>query len=113
MTTSTTATPQAMSVAESRPGSASGSGSSPGISGGSGSIGGVGGGGGSVISGYCSRSMDGIICTANAQINYIVDCSHYDRLSGSIPIVPPPPQLHSEEEIEPAYATGISVFKIL
>lgn len=106
MTTSSAATPQAMSMAESRPGSASGSGSSPGISGGSGSIGG-GGGPGSIISGICSRSIDGVMCNANAQINYLVDCSHYDRLSGSIPIVPPPPQLHSEEEIEPAYATGI------
>lgn len=41
MTTSTSATPQAMSIVGSRPGSASGSGSSPGISAGSGSIVGI------------------------------------------------------------------------
>lgn len=75
------------------PGSASGSGSSPGISAGSGSIVGI----------------DGMICTGsggfsgNMPINYLEACMHYER---PIPIVPPPPQMHSEDEIEPAYATG-------
>lgn len=42
------------------------------------------------------------------------ECAHYDRMPipipVQIPIVPPPPpmNLHSEEEIEPAYATGRS-----
>jgi len=42
------------------------------------------------------------------------ECAHYDRMPipipVQIPIVPPPPpmNLHSEEEIEPAYATGTS-----
>lgn len=32
--------------------------------------------------------------------------SHYDRMPIPIPIVPPPPiNLHSEDEVEPAYAT--------
>lgn len=98
----TSATPTAMSMVGSRPESigGSGSGSSPGggcISGGS-SIGcGIdGNGGGSII---------GISGT-----NYL-DYIHYERmpLPIPIPIVPPPPPLHlnSEEEIEPAYATGI------
>lgn len=40
------------------------------------------------------------------------ECAHYDRMPipipVQIPIVPPPPpmNLHSEEEVEPAYATG-------
>lgn len=74
-------------------GSASGSGSSPGISAGSGSI----------------VGMDSMICTGrggytdNMPINYLEACMHYER---PIPIVPPPPQMHSEDEIEPAYATG-------
>ncbi|XP_055318023.1 atypical protein kinase C isoform X7 [Sitodiplosis mosellana] len=93
MTTSTSATPQAMSIVGSSPqGSASGSGSSPGISAGSGSI----------------VGMDSMICTGrggyndNMPINYLEACMHYER---PIPIVPPPPQMHSEDEIEPAYAT--------
>ncbi|GAB0099604.1 translation initiation factor IF-2-like [Sergentomyia squamirostris] len=92
MTTST-------SVHGSRPGSAgassahgghhsgSGSGSSPGISG-----------AGSVIAG--------------GAVNYL-ECLHYERMPlpipiQQIPIVPPPPPSHllSEDEIEPAYATG-------
>lgn len=41
---------------------------------------------------------------------YYTDTSHYDRMPIPIPIVPAPPQLHmgsmhSEDEIEPAYAT--------
>ncbi|XP_031622767.1 atypical protein kinase C isoform X2 [Contarinia nasturtii] len=76
-------------------GSASGSGSSPGISAGSGSI----------------VGMDSMICTGRGTagvysesmpINYLEACMHYER---PIPIVPPPPQMHSEDEIEPAYAT--------
>lgn len=88
MTTSTAATPQAMSIVGSRPGSASGSGSSPGIS---------------------SRSIDGGICVTSGQINYL-ECMHYERMPLPVPIPivpPPPPQLHSEDEVEPAYATGI------
>lgn len=52
---------------------------------------------------------DGIICTGsgsfsgNIPINYLDACIHYER---PIPIVPPPPQMNSEDEIEPAYATG-------
>lgn len=41
------------------------------------------------------------------QINYLDACMHYER---PIPIVPPPPQMHSEDEIEPAYATGSQIF---
>lgn len=101
MTTSTSATPQAMSMVGSRPGSASGSGSSPGISGGSGS-------------GICSRSIDGLCVGVGSdcpnvagKMNYL-ECLHYERMPipVPIPIVPPPPQMHSEDEIEPAYATG-------
>lgn len=40
------------------------------------------------------------------QINYLDACMHYER---PIPIVPPPPQMHSEDEIEPAYATGSQI----
>lgn len=39
---------------------------------------------------------------------YYTDTSHYDRMPIPIPIVPAPPRLvgmHSEDEIEPAYAT--------
>ena len=103
MTTSTSATPQPMSMHGSRPGSGgSGSGSSPGISAGSGSIAGN-------IGGVCSRSIDGsIMGSAGQNINYL-DCIHYDRMQMPvpIPIVPPPPLMHSEDEVEPAYATGM------
>lgn len=94
MTTSTTATPQAMSTVGSRPGSAgeSGSGSSPGgcISGGSCD-------GGGSISGHIPPTG----------VSYL-DCMHYERMPIPVPIpIVPPPQIHSEDEIEPAYATGI------
>lgn len=41
-------------------------------------------------------------------INYL-ECMHYERmpLPVPLPIVPPPMMLHSEDEVEPAYATGI------
>lgn len=97
MTTSTAATPQAMSIVGSRPGSAggSGSGSSP---------------GGCMSGGSCEGgSINSILNPAG--ISYL-ECMHYERMPipVPIPIVPPPQlhtQLHSEEEIEPAYATGI------
>lgn len=78
MTTSTSATPQPIG---------SGSGSSAG----SGSIGGGG------IGAFGSLMGS----------NYL-DCLHYDRMQmpAPIPIVPPPPLMHSEDEVEPAYATG-------
>lgn len=57
----------------------------------------------------CIHLADGMICTGsggfsgNVQINYFDACMHYER---PIPIVPPPPQMLSEDEVEPAYATG-------
>ncbi|XP_055600165.1 atypical protein kinase C isoform X2 [Uranotaenia lowii] len=109
----------------------SGSGSSPGGGGGSVGIGvggmvvGIGMAGVPGVSGpgsICSRmdgrdslggSMGGGICGASilgsqpGGLEY-VECSHYDRMPLPIPVqipVVPPPQLHSEDEIEPAYAT--------
>uniref|UniRef100_A0A182FVS5 Uncharacterized protein n=1 Tax=Anopheles albimanus TaxID=7167 RepID=A0A182FVS5_ANOAL len=113
---STSATPPSLSRVGSCPGSTggsgsghgSGSGSSPGGGpgsggGGSGSVGGSGMGG----VGFCSGSILG---GSQGRLEYI-ECSHYDRMPlpipVQIPIVPPPQQqqLHSEDEIEPAYAT--------
>lgn len=101
MTTSAAATPQAMSMVGSRPDSASGSGSSPAISGSG--------------SGICSRSIDGLCIgsgndgtNVGGQMSYL-ESLHYERMPMAVPIPivpPPPPQLHSEDEIEPAYATG-------
>lgn len=93
MTTSSTATPQAMSTVGSRPGSAgeSGSGSSP---------------GGCISGGSCDGggSITGIHQPSG--VSYL-DCVHYERMPIPVPIpIVPPPQIHSEEEIEPAYATG-------
>lgn len=100
-TSSTTATPQAMSTVGSRPGSAggSGSGSSPG---GCMSIGSCDGGGS--IAGILPSTVGGGV--GMGTVNYL-DCMHYERMPLPVPIpIVPPPQLHSEEEIEPAYATG-------
>lgn len=50
-----------------------------------------------------------MICTGSGgfgggiQVSYMDSYMHYER---PIPIVPPPPQMHSEDEVEPAYATG-------
>ncbi|XP_040161468.1 atypical protein kinase C isoform X8 [Anopheles arabiensis] len=112
---STSATPPSLSRVGSCPGSTggsgsghgSGSGSSPGGGpgsggGGSGSVGG-GGGVGSGVS-ICGGSILG---GSQGRLEYI-ECSHYDRMPLPIPVqipIVPPPQLHSEDEIEPAYAT--------
>uniref|UniRef100_A0A182UHA4 Uncharacterized protein n=1 Tax=Anopheles melas TaxID=34690 RepID=A0A182UHA4_9DIPT len=114
---STSATPPSLSRVGSCPGSTggsgsghgSGSGSSPGGGpgsggGGSGSVGG-GGGVGSGVS-ICGGSILG---GSQGRLEYI-ECSHYDRMPLPIPVqipIVPPPQLHSEDEIEPAYATGM------
>ncbi|KFB45082.1 hypothetical protein ZHAS_00013000 [Anopheles sinensis] len=118
---STSATPPSLSRVGSCPGSTggsgsghgSGSGSSPGGGpgsggGGSGSVGGgIGGGGvggGSIGVGICGGSILG---GSQGRLEYI-ECSHYDRMPLPIPVqipIVPPPQLHSEDEIEPAYAT--------
>uniref|UniRef100_A0A4Y0BJE4 protein kinase C n=1 Tax=Anopheles funestus TaxID=62324 RepID=A0A4Y0BJE4_ANOFN len=111
---STSATPPSLSRVGSCPGSTggsgsghgSGSGSSPGGGpgsggGGSGSVGG--GGVGSGV-GICGGSILG---GSQGRLEYI-ECSHYDRMPLPIPVqipIVPPPQLHSEDEIEPAYAT--------
>lgn len=93
MTTSASATPPSMSMIGSCPGSAggsrhgSGSGSSPG--------GGMS--GGSIAGGMSSTGVG------------YMECMHYERMPMPIPVpipIVPPPQLHSEDEIEPAYATG-------
>lgn len=39
------------------------------------------------------------------QINYLESCMHYEQ---ALAIVPPPP--HSDDETEPAYATGSQIF---
>lgn len=127
----TTMTPQAMSVVGSRPGSAggSGSGSSPGgcMSGGSGSGRGLDIG----TNGHCGLidrhdRAGSFLSTSGASImgvgsrdgrdimgvNYL-ECMHYERMPLPIPVpIPtvPPPQFHSEEEIEPAYSTGIKIY---
>ncbi|XP_053675919.1 atypical protein kinase C [Anopheles nili] len=111
---STSATPPSLSRVGSCPGSTggsgsghgSGSGSSPGggpgsCGGGSGSVGG--GGVGSGV-GICGGSILG---GSQGRLEYI-ECSHYDRMPLPIPVqipIVPPPQMHSEDEIEPAYAT--------
>uniref|UniRef100_A0A182JDS9 Uncharacterized protein n=1 Tax=Anopheles atroparvus TaxID=41427 RepID=A0A182JDS9_ANOAO len=119
---STSATPPSLSRVGSCPGSTggsgsghgSGSGSSPGGGpgsggGGSGSVGGGIGGGGvggvGIGVGICGGSILG---GSQGRLEYI-ECSHYDRMPLPIPVqipIVPPPQLHSEDEIEPAYATG-------
>lgn len=114
MTTSDT--PRTLSRVGSCPGSTggsgsahgSGSGSSPGAGPGSGG-GGGGGGRESIIGssmGICGMGILG--GSQGAGLEY-VECSHYDRMPLPIPVkipVVPPPQMHSEDEIEPAYATG-------
>ncbi|XP_029731494.1 atypical protein kinase C isoform X2 [Aedes albopictus] len=113
MTTSDT--PRTLSRVGSCPGSTggsgsahgSGSGSSPGAGPGSGG-GGGGGGRESIIGssmGICGMGILG--GSQGAGLEY-VECSHYDRMPLPIPVkipVVPPPQMHSEDEIEPAYAT--------
>uniref|UniRef100_A0A182MTT8 Uncharacterized protein n=1 Tax=Anopheles culicifacies TaxID=139723 RepID=A0A182MTT8_9DIPT len=117
---STSATPPSLSRVGSCPGSTggsgsghgSGSGSSPGGGpgsggGGSGSVGG--GGVGSGV-GICGGSILG---GSQGRLEYI-ECSHYDRMPLPIPVqipIVPPPQLHSEDEIEPAYATALNGIK--
>jgi hypothetical protein len=99
----TSATPPSLSRVGSCPGSShgshhggsgSGSGSSP-CGGGAGSI-------ASIIGRHTSNESMGM--------NYI-ECSHYDRMPLPIPIGMPLPlsQMHSEDEIEPAYSTGLCV----
>lgn len=67
-----------------------------------------GGGGGSSNSGGRSSVLGDLIGGGGGIHNYH-ECIHYERLPipVPIPIVPPPQQLQSEEEVEPAYATGI------
>lgn len=129
MTTTTIDTPRSLSRVGSCPGSTRGSihgsnsGSSPGadihsIHHGSHpsvlEMSSMGGGGG-----YNSDTLHSR--TSGRSTNYATsqfDCAHYDRMPipipVQIPIVPPPPpmSLHSEEEIEPAYATGKQSFYV-
>jgi hypothetical protein len=102
----TSATPPSLSRVGSCPGSShgshhggsgSGSGSSP-CGGGTGSI-------GSIIDRQTSNESMGM--------NYI-ECSHYDRMPLPIPIGMQllPTQTHSEDEIEPAYSTGLTFAQI-
>ncbi|XP_052869451.1 atypical protein kinase C [Anopheles cruzii] len=111
---STSATPPSLSRVGSCPGSTGGSGSGHGSGSGSSPGGGPGSGGGGSGSvggsgmvggvGFCGGSILG---GSQGRLEYI-ECSHYDRMPLPIPVqipIVPPPQLHSEDEIEPAYAT--------
>lgn len=109
---STSATPQAMSTVGSRPGSAGGSGGSGSSPGGCMSIGSCDGGGSSIAG---IMPIGAGVGSGGGIVSYL-DCMHYERmpLPVPLPIVPPPQHLmHSEDEIEPAYATGILPFVLL
>lgn len=64
--------------------------------------------GGSVSSILPTQGMIGM--GSMGGISYL-ECMHYERmpLPVPLPIVPPPMMLHSEDEVEPAYATGMPV----
>lgn len=61
--------------------------------------------GGSVSSILPTQGMIGM--GSMGGISYL-ECMHYERmpLPVPLPMVPPPMMLHSEDEVEPAYATG-------
>lgn len=104
----TSATPPSLSRVGSCPGSTHGSGHGSGH-GSHGSGSGSSPGGGCSMIGIDNSGMMGGIGVGNSGGLGYIECSHYDRMPLPIPVsIPIIPSLHhSEDEIEPAYATGI------